>query len=79
MATDTSDRQRRHSFGNFPIAEVYQKARKRIESLNEPGHSEQFQFSASRKVQYLAGIAANMGALALGAVLSWSAVGKIFL
>jgi hypothetical protein len=30
-----------------------------------------------RRTQYLAALAANMGALALGTVLSWPAVGKL--
>jgi len=50
-------RTRKHSFENSPIGEVYVRARKRIDSLNEPGHSEELQFSASRKIQYLSGIA----------------------
>lgn len=35
------------------------------------------QFQGSRCVQYFSALAANMGALALGTVLSWSAVGKV--
>lgn len=34
------------------------------------------QFKGKRSVQYFAALAANMGALSLGTVLSWSAVGK---
>jgi len=57
-----------------PISEVYSRARRRIQVLSECGSTGDTQFVGSRRIQYLSAFASNMGALALGTVLSWTAV-----
>lgn len=53
-----------------------QRPRRASYRFSECDGDEDFpQFQGSRSVQYFAALAANMGALALGTVLSWSAVG----